>query len=52
LIGTCKHHDIDPFVYLDDVLRRLPAHPAGELAELLPDPWFGSHPLARRKAAA
>jgi hypothetical protein len=21
--GTCKHHDIDPFAYLQDVLRRL-----------------------------
>ena len=22
--GTCKHHDIDPFASLQDVLRRLP----------------------------
>jgi hypothetical protein len=52
LIATCKHHDIDPFAYLQDVLRRLPAHPAGELAEFLPDVWFASHPSARRKTAA
>jgi transposase len=50
--GTCKHHDIDPFAYLTDILRRLPSHPAGQLAELLPDVWFASHPSARRKKAA
>jgi hypothetical protein len=45
----CEHHDLDPFGYLDDILRRLPSQPAGELDELLPDVWFGSHPSARRK---
>ena len=52
LTGTCKHHDIDPFAYLQDVLRRLPAHPADQRDELLPDVWFASHPSARRQAAA
>jgi hypothetical protein len=52
LTGTCRHHGIDPFAYLQDVLRRLPAHPAGELDEFLPDAWFASHPHARRKKAA
>src|SRR5262249_15209067 len=50
--GTCKHHDIDPFAYLQDILRRLPSHPADLLDELLPDVWFASHPSARRKTAA
>jgi hypothetical protein len=50
--GTCKHHDIDPFAYLQDILRRLPAHPADQLDELLPDVWFASHPSARRQRAA
>jgi hypothetical protein len=36
----------------DDVLRRLPSHPANQLDELLPDVWFASHPSARRKRAA
>jgi transposase len=52
LTGTCRHHDIDPFAFLDDVLRRLPSQPAGRLDELLPDAWFASHPSARRKTAA
>jgi transposase len=51
LTGTCKHHDIDPFAYLRDILHRLPAHPADQLDELLPDVWFASHPSARRKRA-
>ena len=52
LTGTCRHHDIDPFAYLRDVLGRLPCLPRGRLDELLPDVWFRSHPAARRKSAA
>jgi hypothetical protein len=52
LTGTCKHHGIDPFAFLDDALRRLPSRPAGRLDDFLPDVWFASHPAARRKAAA
>jgi transposase len=52
LTGTCKHHDIDTFAYLQDIFRRLPSQPAGQLDELLPDVWFASHPAARRKTAA
>jgi len=47
-----KHHDIDPFAYLQDILRRLPSHPADQLDELLPDVRFASHPAARRQTAA
>jgi hypothetical protein len=52
LTGTCKHHDIDPFAFLRDVLNRLPSQPPDRLGELLPDVWFASHPSARRKTAA
>ena len=52
LSGHLKHHDIDPFAYLQDVLRRLPSHPSGQLDELLPEVWFAAHPSARRKTAA
>jgi transposase len=52
LTGSCRHHDVDPFAYLQDVLRRLPSHPSERLGELLPDVWFTSHPSAQRKKAA
>ncbi|HMB03751.1 MAG TPA: transposase, partial [Isosphaeraceae bacterium] len=52
LTGSCRHHDIDPFAYLQDILSRLPSLPPGQLHELLPDLWFTSHPSARRKTAA
>jgi len=39
LIQTCKLHDINPFDYLADVLRRLPAHPINRVDELLPFRW-------------
>jgi hypothetical protein len=52
LTGTCKHHGIAPFTYLQDILRRPPSHPADQLDELLRDAWFASHRSARRKGAA
>jgi hypothetical protein len=52
MTGSCRHRDIDPFAYLEDVLRRLPWHPVEQLNELLPDVWFISHPTARRKTGA
>jgi transposase len=36
---TAKRHQIDPFAYLQDVLRRLPDLPASRLDELLPNRW-------------
>jgi len=39
LIGSCQLHGIDPFHYLRDVFRRLPAQPAHALAELTPKAW-------------
>ena len=36
LIQTCKLQGVEPFTYLTDVLRRLPAHPINRVAELLP----------------
>jgi transposase len=39
LVATCKRHGIDPWLYLSDVLARVPTHPADCVAELLPDTW-------------
>ena len=49
---TRSQQDIDPFTYLQGLLRRLPSHPADQLVELLRDVWFASHSSARRKRAA
>ena len=37
VVSSCQRHGRDPFVYLRDVLERLPAHPQDRLAELMPD---------------
>jgi len=37
-------HDIDPFVYFADVLKRVSTHPADKIDELLPGSWKKSHP--------
>jgi transposase len=39
VVSSCQRHGHDPFVYLRDVLTRLPELPKGRLAELLPDRW-------------
>jgi len=39
LLGTCKLHNINPFVWLRDVLKRLPEHPINRIDELLPQNW-------------
>lgn len=45
LIATCERHDVNPEVYLADVLLRIHDHPKDRVAELLPHRWkesFGS----------
>jgi hypothetical protein len=39
VVSSCGRHGHDPFVYLRDVLTRLPGLPRERLAELLPDRW-------------
>jgi hypothetical protein len=39
VVSSCQRHGHDPFVYLRDVLERLPGLPKERLAELLPDRW-------------
>lgn len=39
LLGTCKMHVINPFIYLKDVLSRIPTHPVNRVQELLPQNW-------------
>ena len=39
LIQSCKNLDINPWEYLNDMLRRIMSHPVNRLRELLPDQW-------------
>jgi hypothetical protein len=39
LVKSCKDLDINPWEYLDDMLRRIMSHPISRLRELLPDQW-------------
>ena len=39
LIQSAKRHDLDPFVYLRDLLLRIPTHPNKDIHILLPDQW-------------
>jgi hypothetical protein len=40
LLGTCKLHNINPFVWLKDVLQRIPVHPINQINDLLPHNWM------------
>jgi transposase len=51
LIATCGLHDIDPYVYLVDVLQRVDTHPFDRVEELTPRLWkkrFEDHPMRSR----
>jgi transposase len=39
LVQTCKHLQIDPFVYLRDIIERVSTHPARLILELTPRGW-------------
>jgi hypothetical protein len=39
LMGTCKLHAVNPFVYLKDVLTPIASHPVNKVGELLPHNW-------------
>jgi transposase len=39
LISTCKLHDVNPFVYLTDVLQRIQIHPNKDIEQLTPRLW-------------
>src|SRR5216683_7886640 len=39
LVQTCKHLQINPFVYLRDVIQRVSTHPARLVLELTPREW-------------
>lgn len=39
LVQSAKLNDLDPYVYLADVLERLPTQPASRLEDLLPHRW-------------
>ena len=38
-LGTCKKNNVNPLVWLTDVLARIPDHKANRLEELLPPNW-------------
>ena len=50
--STCNRLEIDPWVYLQDVLTRLPALPPDKLSELLPDRWRAARQAAAEAAQA
>jgi transposase len=39
-VASCQRVGVDPFVWLKDILSRIPDHPVTRLAELLPHNWL------------
>ena len=42
LLGTCKLHNINPYVWLTNVYQRIKDQPINRIAELLPQNWKNS----------
>ncbi len=45
IIATCRLHGIDPFAYLDEVLRVLPYWPQDRYLEIAPQHWVATRAL-------
>jgi hypothetical protein len=52
LVQTCKHLQINPFVYLRDVIERVSTHPARLVLELTPREWTRVRKASVAQAAA
>jgi len=52
LVQTCKHLQLDPFVYLRDVIHRVVTHPARLVLELTPRQWKRLRQESSAKAVA
>jgi transposase len=52
LVQTCKNLQLDPFVYLRDVINRVSTHPASLVSELTPREWKRQRQAAPAEAAA
>jgi transposase len=50
--STCRRLEMDPWVYLQDVLTRLPELPPDKLTDLLPDRWKAARQAAAEAAQA
>jgi hypothetical protein len=50
--STCQRLGVEPWAYLQDVLTRLPATPAGYLGDLLPDHWQAARQAKEGNAAS
>lgn len=40
LVQTCRGLNINPYEYLEDIMRRLMSYPSNKIHELLPDQWL------------
>ena len=52
LVHTCKHLQVNPFVYLRDVIERVSTHPARLVLDLTPRQWKRQRHDSRAPAAA
>ena len=50
LLATCRNHNVNPRLYLSDIINKMPYYKktgkSEELIELLPHRWIKSHPEA------
>ena len=46
LTSTCRRHDVDPQLYLTQLFMNLPAWPARDLDDWLPDQWKLRYPAS------
>lgn len=48
LIETCHRHEVNTWLYIQDVLKAVGTTPVSEIAELFPHRWKLRHPEAHQ----
>jgi hypothetical protein len=51
IVECCRRRGIDPYVYLRDILTRLPTATNWQIADLTPEAWAQKHQPPLRQAA-
>jgi transposase len=50
-IESCRHHGIEPYTYLHDVLTRLPSMTNRQIKDIVPKAWAAATTKTRLRAA-
>jgi transposase len=52
IIESCRRHGVEPYIYLGDVLTRLPSMTNRQIKDVVPKAWAATQKTAAARKAA